>query len=297
MDIRHLKYFVDVARQKNFSKAASINFVSQSTISKMIKDLETELGVGLFNRSSKSVELTDAGEILFIQAEKMVEMFQNISDELQSSIKFEKGTIRIGLPPITGATAFAHLLGKFKKTYPSIEIKLFEYGSKKVELGIQDGSLDVGVICCSTNSEAYEKIPFSKDPLRVIMHPDHPFSKQTAIELDLLANDSFVLYRDDFSLHDEIIDRCKLAGFQPEIIFETSQLELMTQIVEANLGLAFLPSTICSKLILQNIVSVPLADPQIFLEMSIIWNKRRYLSYATRLWINFVQEYLRGENK
>lgn len=291
MDIKHLKYFVEVARHKSFSKAASLNFVSQSTISKMVKDLEIELGVGLLNRSSKYVELTDEGEVLFLQAEKMVELFENITHEFQSSLNFEQGKISIGLPPITGATEFAQLLGQFRKAFPRVEISLFEVGSKKVEIGIQDGSLDVGIVCSPTKNELYETIPFSKDPLKVIMHKDHRLSKESAIDFEALAADSFVLYSHDFSLYDEIMNRCKLAGFTPHIILETSQRELMTQIVAANLGIALLPSKICSELHNPNIVSITLNQP-IFLQMSIIWNRRRYLSHATRLWVNFAQEYL-----
>lgn len=103
MEIKHFKYFVDVARLKSFSKAAQVNFVSQSTISKVIRDLEEELGTPLFLRSSKFVELTDAGERLFLKAAKIVEMFQGVTRYFQDEMTSEKGLLRIGLPPITGA--------------------------------------------------------------------------------------------------------------------------------------------------------------------------------------------------
>lgn len=291
MDIKHLKYFVEVARQKSFSKAASVNFVSQSTVSKMIKDLETELGVGLLKRNSKYVDLTDAGGLFFLQAEKTVEMFDHIIESFQDSLTYGQGKIAIGLPPITAATEFAGLLGRFGKAFPQIEMTLFEYGSKKVELGIQDGSLDVGVVCSPTINELYERIPFSKDPLQVIVHNSHPLSAKTAIGFAELSEESFVLYRTDFSLYDEIIHRCRSAGFAPHIILETSQRELMTQIVAANLGVTLLPSKICSTLNNANISAVDLTAP-VCLEMSIIWHRRRLLSPAARRWINFVQDYL-----
>lgn len=291
MDIKHLKYFVEVARHKSFSKAADVNFVSQSTISKMIKDLEKELGAGLLNRNSKYVELTDAGGLFFLQAEKTVEMFEHIADAFQNNLTLGQGKITIGLPPITGATEFAGLLGRFGKAFPKIEITLFEYGSKKVELGVQDGSLDVGIVCSPPVNALYEKISFSRDPLQVIMHNSHPLSVKAAVGFAELAAESFVLYRSDFSLYDEIVNRCRLAGFAPHIVLETSQLELMTQIVAANLGIALLPSKICAALYQPDIAAVPLAEP-VFLEMSIIWHKRRHLSQAGKLWVNFVKNCL-----
>jgi len=294
LDIRHLEYFIEVAGQKSFSNAANTTHVSQSTISKTIKDLEDELGKSLFNRSSKFVQLTDTGEVLLTKATQIVEMFRSIPIELDIMAKTEKGKLNIGMPPITAATAFAELLGKFKKAYPNIEINLFEYGSKSVELGIQDGSLDVGLICCPTNSE-HNIMNFTKDPLWLVVHPEHPLREYPKIEFELLVEESFVLFRRDFNLYDEIVNRCKMAGFQPKVVFETSQRELMTQVVAAKLGIALLPSKLCAELDPETMAFIPLSDPQIFLELSLIWHKRRYLSYATHLWLKYIRESLLGE--
>lgn len=291
IDIRHLEYFVEVARQKSFSKAAAISHVSQSAISKMIKDLEAELGTALFNRTSKYVQLTDAGIIFLHQAQQVVIMFNNLTTEFENEIKLEKGKIFIGLPPITSSTIFAELLGEFKKKYPQIDIGLSEYGSKKVALAIQDSTLDIGVICTLPDNQSFDSLSFTNDPLFVIVSPHNPISQSETIELASLANESFVLYSEDFSLHDEIITQCKGAGFQPNIIFETSQRELMTQIVAANLGIAFLPSAVCKELDPSRIISVPLIKPQIIHRMSIIWKKGRCLSHAARLWLEFAKIY------
>ncbi|GMA98905.1 LysR family transcriptional regulator [Pelosinus sp. IPA-1] len=297
MDIRHLEYFVEVARQKSFSKAASITHVSQSAISKMIKDLETELGTSLFNRTSKYVQLTDAGMIFLDQAQQVVVMFQNLTTEFENKIKMEKGKIFIGLPPITSSTIFAELLGEFKKKYPQIEISLSEYGSKKVALAIQDGTLDIGVICIEPDNQYVDSLSFTKDPLFVIVSSQNPISQLPSIELASLSNESFVLYSEDFSLHDEIINQCKNVGFSPNVIFETSQRELMTQIVAANLGIAFLPSEVCKELDSTRIVSVPLIQPQIIHNMSIIWKKGRFMSHAARLWLQFAENYFTSNER
>lgn len=291
MDIRHLEYFVEVARQKSFSKAAIISHVSQSAISKMIKDLETELGTILFNRTSKYVQLTDTGIIFLEQAQQVVFMFHNLTNEFNNRIQTEKGKISIGLLPITSSTIFAELLGEFKKKYPQIEISLSEYGSKKVALAIQDGTLDTGVICIVPDNHNFDFLPFSKDPLCVIVSSQNPISQLSSIDLESLANEAFVLYSKDFSLHDEIINQCRHVGFPPKVIFETSQLDLMTQMVAANLGIAFLPSAVCKELDPNRIVSVPLINPQIIHNMSIVWKRGRSMSHATRLWLQFAESY------
>jgi DNA-binding transcriptional LysR family regulator len=292
MDIHHLRYFIEVARQNSFSKAAAVSHVSQSAISKMIKDLETELGVSLFSRNSKSVQLTDAGVLFLGQSQQVVSMFNNLAAEFANEFKLEKGRLSIGLPPITEATVFAQLLGEFKKKYPQIDMELYEHGSKNVALKIQEGTLDFGIICQAPDNAAFESFSLANDPLKVIIHLEHPLSILTEVDLKDLSNESFVIYRDDFSLHDEIINQCKLAGFQPKIIFETSQRELMIQTVAANLGIAFLPSRLCSDLCGKPINAVTLANPQILHQMSVIWRKGRYLSHAAQLWLNFARKYL-----
>lgn len=296
MDIHHLKYFIEVARQRNFSKAAAINHVSQSAISKMIKDLEIELGITLFNRNSKSVQLTDAGLLFFDQAQQVVALFDNLTMNFENEFKLEKGKLQIGLPPLTEATVFAQLLGEFRQKYPLIDIELYEHGSKNIEQQLHEGILDIGIVCHIPLQEEYDSFALSNDPLKVIIHAKHPLSNRTEIDLKSLENEAFVLYRDDFSLHDEIINQCKLSGFQPKIVFETSQRELMVQTVAANLGIAFLPSRLCAELDSRKIISVPLIEPVIWHQMSVIWKKNRYLSHAAHLWLTFAKKYLVQEN-
>lgn len=295
MDLHHLKYFIEVARQKSFTRAAEINCVSQSAISKTIKDLENELGTTLFNRTSKYVQLTDAGVILLNQSQQIVSMFDNLTANFETELKLEKGKITIGLPSITGASIFAELLASFRKKHPHVDIELYEYGSKKVVVGIQDGTLDIGVICNLPNNDMFETMPLSNDPLQVVVHPQHPLRSISSVSLASLANESFVLYTKDFSLHEEIVNNCKAVGFQPKIVFETSQLELMIQMVAANLGIALLPSKTCERLDPSRTISIPLLQPIILHKMSIIWRKGHYMSHASRLLIGCAEEYFNKE--
>ncbi|SMC51830.1 LysR family transcriptional regulator [Sporomusa malonica] len=293
MEIRQLEYFIEVARQKSFSKAAETLHVSQPSISKAIKELENQLGSVLFYRNPKYVELTDAGDAILEQAQQVISSFQNINAQLRGITQMQTGKIHIGLPPITGVSDFAQLLGRFKNEYPNIQINLYEYGSKKIEMGIQDGTLDMGIIYVPCEAEQlYEAISFVQDPLKIVMHPQHPLASKSIVTYQELRNEHFVLYSSDYILHDKIIERCKEAGFSPHIIFETSQRELMTQIVAARLGVALLPSKVCQELNAGTFTTLPMADPQVFLRLAMVWKSRRYLSHAARALIDFVKKQL-----
>jgi len=295
MDIVHLKYFIEVARHKSFSKAAAASHVSQSAVSKMVKDLEQELGVALFNRNSKHVSLTDAGVMFLSQADQVVTLFANLTIDFESKFKLPRGKVSIGLPPMTESVTFAQLLGEFRKKYPEIDLKLYEYGSKKIEPAIREGILDIGIICrLPDDLGLYDAFSFTHEPLKVVVHRDHALANLKEVSLSSLAEEPFVLSSEDFSLHDEIIKKCKLAGFQPKIVFETSQRELMIQTVAANLGIAFVPSNICERLSRDLVRSIPLVEPQIIHSMSVIWKKGRHLSYPAKLCLEFAREYLLG---
>ncbi len=294
MDFHHLKYFVEVADKKSFSKAARTLHISQSAISRTIKALEDELGVVLFMRNAKAVELTDAGTIFMTHAKRVVFMFEHLKTDFENEFKLEQGSILIGLPPITDAPIFAQLLGEFKKEYPQIEIDLYEHGSKKVEISVQEGLIDLGIICTQPKEKDFESFFLTQDPMHVIIHKENPLSNDKVIPLKNLANESLVLYRDDFNLHDEIIRSCKKIGYQPKIVFETSQRDLMIQTVVANLGIALLPSRLCptpenNPEIAKSVVIRPLVDPEIMHTLYVIWKRGHYLSHAAQLWIDFVR--------
>ena len=245
MDFHHLKYFVEVADQKSFSKAARNLHISQSAISRTIKALEDELGVVLFIRNAKSVEMTDGGTIFLTHAKRVVFMFEHLKIDFENEFRLEQGSVLIGLPPVTDAPIFAQLLGEFKQTYPQIELELYEHGSKKIEISVQEGLIDVGIICTKPNAKEFDSFYLTSDPLSVILPKDNPLAQEDAISLDQLADQSFVLHKDDFNLHDEIVKSCKSVGFQPHIVFETSQRDLMLQTVAAHLAIALLPSRLC----------------------------------------------------
>ncbi len=293
MEIVHLQYFLAVARHKSFSKAAAAAHVSQSVVSKLVKDLEQEIGFVLFDRSSKKVSLTDAGALFLAEADKLVNMFNNLTTDLGSKYRQPRGKVSIGLPLMADAVSFAQLLGEFRGRYPEIEPELGEYGSKRIELAIQEGMLDIGIICRQPgNPEIFNSFAFSHEPLQVVVHPQHRLARRKEARLADLAREPFILSSSDFSLHDEIVRHCRQAGFQPKIALETSQRELMVQTVAINLGIALMPRNVCEYLNSSLVRSIPLVEPEIVHSMSVIWKNGRPLSYPAKLCLDFAREYL-----
>lgn len=287
MDIRQIEYFAEVARQLNFTKAAATLHISQPSLSKTIKNLETEVGTPLLYRGANQLELTDGGEAFLINAKQVLEAFENMTSELNDVMDLKKGEIKIGIPPIIGAVFFAKLISAYKENYPSIHLHLTEVGTNKIQQGVEEGSLDIGLVCnLPIKKGNLETMKLVKDPLMLIVHRDHPLAKQGTIDFPDIENESFILYHQDFSLYDSIMDACGRHGFYPDIACESSQKDFMIEMVGAKLGVALLPSKICDQITNPTIVAIPFQNPIVNLELGMIWKKSKYQSYAVREFIN-----------
>jgi len=291
MDIRQIEYFAEVAKQLNFTKAAAALHLSQPSLSKTIKNLETEIGASLLYRGTKELKLTDAGEAFLTNAKQVLEAFGNLTLELNDVMNLKKGEIKIGIPPIIGAVFFSRMISTYKEAYPSIRLLLTEVGTNKIKQGVEEGELDIGLVChVPVKNKSFETIELVKDPLMVIVHREHPLAEWKTVDFPAIENESFILYRQDFSLHDSILDACEQYGFYPDIACESSQKDFMIEMVEAKLGIALLPSKICSQITNQNISSIPFQNPVVNLELGMIWKKHKYQSYAVHEFINLAEK-------
>lgn len=292
MDIRQLQYFVEAARLRSFSLAAKSLYITQPTVSKMIRQIEEELGADLFYREGKSIKLTDAGEILLVKAQNIVESFNSLSSELDSLRNLKQGHIRIGLPPMIGANFFPSVIGQFHKKYPKVTIRLYEDGAKKVENDVETGLLDIGVAVLPVDDSKFHVFPFADERLELLVPIGHPLEQREAVPLVELKDEEFVLFQEDFSLHDRVIAECVKSGFQPKVVYESTQWDLIARMVAAGLGIALLPQTICRDMDRTRISIVSMTEPAIPWQLGMIWRRDRYLSFAAREWIDFASVHL-----
>ncbi|MCZ8511028.1 LysR family transcriptional regulator [Paenibacillus filicis] len=295
MDIRHLQYVRQVVKCGSFTKAADKLHITQPTISKMIGNLEDELGVEVFVRSGKRLELTDAGQVIYERAQHILQSFDSLTSELNDLTKLKKGRIRIGLPPMVGAHFFPTVMSSFRNDYPGIMLELVEDGSKKVESFVADGSLDMGVALLPTQEASFDSFTIVKEKLMLVVHPSHRLADRQQVGLPELAEEPLITFREDFALHDRIQEACLQAGFEPRVVYESSQWDFISEMVAANLGLAMLPQPICARLDCRKVATVPLDTPVIPWQLAMIWRKEGYLSFAAREWIRYTRSMMEAD--
>jgi DNA-binding transcriptional LysR family regulator len=290
LDIRHMQYVLELTRLGSFTKAAQALHITQPTLSKAIKSLEEELGVELFRRDGKRIEQTDAGRAIAEQARNIAASFHNLTLELDDLTNLNKGVIRIGIPPMAGSSFFPGIIRSFRTQYPGLVIQTEEAGSKKLEQKVAEGKLDIGVVLLPVDEERFDYFTVVKERLKLIVHPAHPMAGRSRVFLAELSEEPFILFREDFALHDRIIAECVRVGFRPKVYYESSQWDFIYEMAAAGLGVAMLPETICRTLDVRRVRILDLEEPSIPWHLGMIWGRKSYLSFAAREWIRFTRE-------
>src|SRR5260221_1385995 len=291
VDVRALRYFVEVIRQQSFTRASETLHVTQPTISKMVKQLEEEVGAPLLVRSGHGQQLTDAGRLVYARAKGVLQQMETLSVELDELRHLARGELRLGLPSMVGAAFFPRVLGEYRRRYPRVELKLAEYGGKRMETALLDGDLDLGVGVLPVEEEL-ETLSFVDEKLAVVVPIKSRWSKRDRLELVELAEEPFVLFTEDFKLNDQIREHCRACGFSPDEVGHSGQWDFIAAMVAAGHGIALLPETICRRLDPNQTATIPLASPIIPWRLALMWRRGRVTSFAARAWIDITREIL-----
>ncbi|MFP3322586.1 LysR substrate-binding domain-containing protein [Planococcus sp. SIMBA_160] len=289
MDIRQLSYFIEVAKHQSFTKAAQALHVTQPTLSKMVKNLEIEMEVSLFDRSSRKVRLTDAGEVVFIQAQKIVNSLDDLSSSLYDIMNLNKGKITIGLPPVISTLFFPTIIAEFQSRYPDVSVILVEDGAKKVEEKVADGEVDLGFVMLPVDAERFDVIPFVSQEIKLLVHEDHPLADRETRDLIDFKDDPFLLLSKEFTLNGRTVEFCRSEGFEPKVAYESSQWDFIVGMVEKNLGVTLMPKLICDRVKYGPFKTISLTQTFPW-RLGIIMGKNRYVPYVSREFITLVNQ-------
>jgi DNA-binding transcriptional LysR family regulator len=289
MELKDLRYFTEVVHSGSFTKAAANTFFSQPTLSKSIKKLEGELKVELFERSTRKLVLTDAGEIVYNQAMKILGATNELTTLLDDLMNLPTGEIKIGIPPLIGTLFFPTIAKVFGNLYSEVSLELIELGAKRIEHLVGEGNVDVGIIVLPTDQTKFTIYPFINEDFMLYTNTNHSLANKEVVQLEELKDESFILFNRDFALHHLIIKKCQKAGFNPNIAYESSQWDLIAELVSSQLGVTLLPRSIYEKMDQSTIKTIPLHTPPIW-ELGIITRKDSYQSFAVRALIRYLTE-------
>lgn len=218
VSIQHLSYFLEVAKLKSISAAARRLNLSQPLLSRVIKQMEEELNVTLFVRSTRTFSLTDSGVALMEYAQKILREYSEMTDYIECLAGNSRGTVRLSCAGIFLDCYFTQIIPQFYKENPQLSIAVLEEASKKVPISIIEGSADIGIMMMPLSDSPYlETFPIISDRIALMVRKDHPFAKQKVVNIQQLEAERLLLTGKSSLTHERFVDACERQGFQPNI--------------------------------------------------------------------------------
>ncbi|NVZ69393.1 LysR substrate-binding domain-containing protein [Pseudomonas costantinii] len=245
MDLRHLRYFLAVAEEGHFGRAAQRLHIVQSALSMQIRALEEELGGPLFLRTSRRVELTEAGVLLRAEAQRTLDQAAHAQRVVQRSLRGEMGSVRIGF---AGNAVFSGRLmadvRAFRAAYPDAEVILRELAPQQQVEAIQSGKLDLGYAPSHGGQALDSALLFERIgtwPLVVALPEDHPLAKQPTLRVPMLGAESLIIYAAHGADEYMLAGLRKALGREPKVQRTTSTLSVLA-LVASGMGVAMVPA-------------------------------------------------------
>src|SRR6266404_3605869 len=280
MEIHQLRYFVAVADEGNFSRAAAKVRVAQPSLSQQIRKLEAEVGQPLFDRLPRSVVLTEAGHCLIDYARQILASIgdaRRCVDELKGKIA---GGVAVGAIPTTAPYVLPELVVTFQKHYPDVTLHIVEDVTAGITRRIEAGELDVAVASTCRPSPTLRRESIGNEPLLLLVPEGHALAKKTLAKFDDLKSQRFLLLHEMHCLSQQVHHLLESRRLHPEVALAGSQLSTIANMVAAGIGLSIVPQMMVKHHATPGCVSLPFAPPVPERELNLLYNPLRFQSKA-----------------
>ncbi|MHB9806060.1 LysR family transcriptional regulator [Pantoea ananatis] len=280
IELRHLRYFIAVAEELHFGRAAQRLHISQPPLSQQIMQLEAETGAQLFNRTNRSVQLSPAGAQFLQDARAILLQVEQATQRAARLHRGEEGELRIGF---TSSAAFIGVMSDalyvFRQRWPNVHVQMQEINTRQQLAPLHEGKLDLGVMRNTPLPADLHHQLLLREPLCAVVHKAHPLATAGRITLQALAREPFVFFDPQVgtALYSEILDLLQRYQIRPYITQEVGEAMTILGLVATGLGVSILPASF-SHARLANVVWLPLEEPDAQSEMWLVWSGEREMS-------------------
>ena len=273
MDLRHLRYFVAVAEELHFTRAAAKLGIQQPPLSQQVRQLETELGTRLFRRLTRGVELTEAGRFLLAEARQILDHVERTRAAVQGLARGTSGRIRVGF---SNASYFnpvvSRVIHDFRERYPDVVLTPVQSVTAELVQALHEARVDVAFLRAPFDDDGLGSDLIVEEPLVAVIPEGHALAGSRGLALASLAKESFLLFPRSTSpgFYDSIISACQQAGFSPRLGQETPDIPSIVHLVGAGFGVSVVPAAL-SQIKAEGVVYVPIAG-----ESPMAWTRLGY---------------------
>jgi len=272
MELRQLRYFLAVAEELHFTRAAEKLYVAQPALSLQIRQLEDELGVKLFERLKHRVQLTPAGRVFAQKARFALEQTQKAAKEASLVGRGEAGSLCIGFVSSAVVSVLPGILRNYSSKIPAVAIELLELDPSEQLEGLRNGTLDLGVMHALVEAPDLEMVTLAREELLAALPASHSAARSERVELTTLAGETFLVpKKHEFGgLHEVVIDACHQAGFVPRKMQATRLLQTALCLVGGELGVALVPESFRENVQIKGLVYRPLSS-KLVVDLVAVW--------------------------
>ena len=290
IELRHLRYFVAVAEELHFGRAAQRLNISQPPLSQQIRILEQEIGAQLFSRTNRSVSLTAAGQQFLLDARLILQNVNQAADKAARIHRGEEGELRIGFTsssPFIDAVSDA--LFTFRQRFPAVHLQMQELHTRQQLTPLLDGSLDLGVMRNTVLPDTLNHQLILQEPLYALVPCQHALANRSHISIRELAQESFVFFDPQVgtALYSDIINLLERYQIQPKITQEVGEAMTIIVLVSTGLGISILPESF-QRVHLDNVVWIPLQEADAQSEVWLVWPEMREPPAVTQAMISLL---------
>ncbi|MGC4377684.1 LysR family transcriptional regulator [Fictibacillus sp. Mic-4] len=292
MELRQLRYFVEVAKREHVSEAADNLHVAQSAVSRQIANLEDELGVNLFEREGRNVKLTRIGKQFLEHVEYALKAIDFAKQKIDEYLDPDRGTVKIGFPTSLASHTLPTVISAFKDKHPNVAFHLRQGSYNFLIDAVKNGDIDLALIgpIPSDETEIKGEILFTEN-IVALLPLNHPHAKKKKLHLSELRNDAFVLFPEGFILRKIAVDACRQSGFAPKISSEGEDFDAIKGLVSAGIGVTLLPESTVYETTPHFTTKIPIEMPQVVRNVGIIVPKNRDLAPSEQVFYQFVKEF------
>ncbi|MFC0215714.1 LysR family transcriptional regulator [Paenibacillus chartarius] len=292
MELLQLQYFLAVARLEHMTEAARSLHVTQSSLSKTIGRLEEDLGVPLFDRTGRKLRLNEYGTRFLRRAERALFELEQGKQEIRDVSNPEQGTIELA---VTNASTLPTILREFRKQHPHTQFHVQMLTTQEMITLLQRGEADYGLSSPPIHGDDMECQIVFIDPILVAVPEGHRLANRSSAALTELKNESFVGVKKGYLTRDLVDDVCLSAGFAPNYVYEGNEPARLTALVEAGIGIGFIPSTAVNPR--EHIRYLRIEDHELVREIALLWHRDRYISRAALAFREVVVQYFGALSK
>jgi DNA-binding transcriptional LysR family regulator len=291
MDFDHLRSFVEVARLKNFSRAAGKLGLTQPAISTQIRQLEEQFGVRLFDRIGKRVFLTQPGILLLDHAGKILNVQKEAFDALRDLMPAPAGHLNLGATEASCLYLLPKVFATFKKKHSEVKITVYRNFTTKIVQKLQQDSVDLGFVSLPVDVREIETIPLFREPVDVAVPAGHPLASQSSVTVEEIARYPWIFPR--ASRTRQMLDEMFAASRTPvHVTMELSGVETIKRFVAIGLGISLLsPSYAAAEVKAGTLRLIPLSEPRLERQLGLAYRTDRYLSRSTQAFIDIAKKH------